>query len=80
MTATIANPELLDKWAKAVGITNDHITRIVVDMKLDDVVRVYVEQWGDDKMNRVDLPCVDMQVVADCPDMKLDQIGPTGAP
>lgn len=62
MTATIANPELLDKWAKAVGINNDQITRIVVDMQLDDVVRVYVEQWGDAKMNDVAPPNVDMLI------------------
>ncbi len=60
MSATIANPELLDKWAKAVGITNKHITRIVVDMTLNDVVKVYVEQLGDEQMIAVDPPEVNM--------------------
>jgi len=50
---------LLWEWLESAGITIDQTHRVVIDINVNDVVRVYVEGVGSDKMLAVKPPSLE---------------------
>lgn len=38
------------QWAEALNIEPDEVTRVVIDARVDDIVRVYVSKLGDEAL------------------------------
>lgn len=56
----------LNKWLKDAGIPvgdDEKICRVVIDMKVGEVVHVYVERMGDDRIIKVTPPSMAGAVV-----------------
>lgn len=45
-------------WLKAAGICSesDHVRRVVIEATADDVVTIYIERYGDERMLTVGRP------------------------
>ena len=48
--------ELAREWAEALGIDLSQTRRIVIDIPCHDVVRVYVEQFGTERLLKITPP------------------------
>lgn len=64
----IRGQDLLIAICKTLNIDESHVSRIIVDVAFDEAVKVYVEQYGDQKLLQVDwtnlLKNVDAEVIS----------------
>lgn len=52
----IVTQQALVDWLRRAGIPVDEVRRVIIDAKVDDAVRVYIEQYGTDRMFKVEPP------------------------
>lgn len=48
-TKIVRNEELKD-WLQALGVDTDRATRVVLDLKVNDVPRIYIEEFGSESV------------------------------
>lgn len=53
-SGVIMGQHLLPALSKALDLDLDHVRRIVLDVEFGHAVRAYVEQFGDDKLLKLD--------------------------
>ncbi len=46
----------LHEWLKRCGISCDMASRVVIDIKVNSVVKIYIEQYGSDQLLMVNPP------------------------
>lgn len=54
--AFVVNDGVMDAWLNNLGIKDTQAYRIVIDMKVGEVAKVYVECYGDESMLELGLP------------------------
>ncbi|KKL89165.1 hypothetical protein LCGC14_1917460 [marine sediment metagenome] len=56
MAFHVGSDQVLQDWLKAAGIPFDNARRIIIDICIDDIVKVYVEGYSDGKILEVTPP------------------------
>jgi hypothetical protein len=52
----ITGSRFVQKWAEALGVEPNETARIVIDARPGEVLRVYVEKFGTERMLHIDPP------------------------
>ncbi len=54
MSAVASQPKEILDWLRMAGIltedANDHVSRVIIDVKVGEVVKVYIERFADEKL------------------------------
>ncbi len=55
MADVISGKDFLNQICEAIDINPDNVRRVVLDIKYNDVITVYVEQLGTDKLLNINM-------------------------
>lgn len=77
MAHVLLGKVLLEPLCAALGIEFSHVRRIVLDVSFDAVVIAYIEQFGDERLLKIDWPgnLADAKITYDKPPRKDDTDG-----
>lgn len=63
MASVVHGSALLDLLSNALEINRREVKRIVLDIRFDAAVNVYIERWGDINLLKVKWPKLDENIV-----------------